>query len=546
MIAACTLLTDLRELPAGDLTEVGEKGFSLSGGQTARIALARAVYSDDCDVLLLDDVLSALDTVVAQHVFEECIVKLCRHKTRVLVTHKEELLSHPSINGLLRIDAGVIIYEKLADATVKNGLGDEPDSLTKNSESDAPHAERLYWTTLRNAEMQRVIPTYGKQELSGQSSLGGSGAQITKEEDREQGSVSLRVYSHYFEALGGWRLFAFLVVVQITWQLLMVGSDLYLSSWSRETGSEQARDLLTNVIYYAVLALGSGVMVLVRSLTVSFAGYYAAKLLFEQMLASLLAAPMAWFDQNPSGRILNKCGDDQSKVDVTLPIAIGSVFSIGFSLLGDLLSVVVITRYLVVGLLPVFVVYVYVTRRYLNISRELQRMTSLSQSPMLTFLSETVHGTSLIRAFGANNLAQFQHENDGLIDTNNAVMYLSNGLAAWFMLRIQIIGTVILLFISILIFLGSSYLSPGLAGMCLSSGLSLTSSLQSIGWMLSWLENMMVAPERLQQYIDVLPEGTEQQKVCHSCISYFTLFIDDLHFTRLSTRIPSSSWLSRR
>ena len=544
MITACSLLTDLRELPAGDLTEVGEKGFSLSGGQKARIALARAVYSDDCDVLLLDDVLSALDTVVAQHVFEECIVKLCRHKTRVLVTHKEELLSHPSVNGLLRIDAGMIAYEKLADSTVKHVL--EPDSLTENSESDAPQAERLYWTSLRNAEMHRVIPTYGKQELSGQSSLGGSGAKITKEEDREQGSVSLRVYSHYFEALGGWRLFAFLVVVQITWQFLMVGSDLYLSSWSTETGPEQAKDLLSNVLCYAVLALGSGVMVLVRSLTVSFAGYYAAKLLFEQMLASLLAAPMAWFDQNPSGRILNKCGDDQSKVDVTLPIAIGSVFSIGFSLLGDLLSVVVITRYLVVGLLPVFVVYVYVTRRYLNISRELQRMTSLSQSPMLTFLSETVHGTSLIRAFGANNLAQFQRENDGLIDTNNAVMYLSNGLAAWFMLRIQIIGTVILLFISILIFLGSSYLSPGLAGMCLSSGLSLTSSLQSIVWMLSWLENMMVAPERLQQYIDVLPEGTEQQKVCHSCIINFTVFIRDFYFSRLSTRTPNWSWPPRR
>lgn len=84
---ACALTRDFQLLPYGDRTLVGEKGSELSGGQKARVTLARAVYSD-ADIYLMDDPLSAVDAQVGRHIVEKCIFGLLKHKCRVLVTHQ--------------------------------------------------------------------------------------------------------------------------------------------------------------------------------------------------------------------------------------------------------------------------------------------------------------------------------------------------------------------------------------------------------------------------------------------------------------------------
>ena len=88
IISACALIPDFEMLPAGDQTEIGEKGINLSGGQKQRISLARAVYADS-DIYLLDDPLSAVDSHVGKHLFEQVLGPhgLLNGKTRVLVTH---------------------------------------------------------------------------------------------------------------------------------------------------------------------------------------------------------------------------------------------------------------------------------------------------------------------------------------------------------------------------------------------------------------------------------------------------------------------------
>ena len=86
-ITACALDSDIALLPNGDLTEIGERGINLSGGQKQRISIARATYSLESEIVLLDDPLSAVDTHVASHIFEKCINGMMRGRTRVLVTH---------------------------------------------------------------------------------------------------------------------------------------------------------------------------------------------------------------------------------------------------------------------------------------------------------------------------------------------------------------------------------------------------------------------------------------------------------------------------
>lgn len=91
VIKACQLEEDLKVLPSYDLTEIGEQGINLSGGQKARVSLARAVYAN-AEVLLLDDPVSALDVQVRRKIFQQVFKGICKDKTRVLVTHAIDFL----------------------------------------------------------------------------------------------------------------------------------------------------------------------------------------------------------------------------------------------------------------------------------------------------------------------------------------------------------------------------------------------------------------------------------------------------------------------
>lgn len=100
VLFACGLVEDVHQLPAGDMTAVGEGGATLSGGQKARVALARAVYQDKA-VYLLDDVLSAVDVKVAKHIFQHCLMGLLLNKTRILCTHHVQYLIYADAIALL-------------------------------------------------------------------------------------------------------------------------------------------------------------------------------------------------------------------------------------------------------------------------------------------------------------------------------------------------------------------------------------------------------------------------------------------------------------
>lgn len=106
VVYACSLTTDFQQFPYGDQTILGDKGSSLSGGQKARINLARCLYRD-ADVYLLDDPLSAVDTHVGKHLFDECLEFYLRKKTRLLVTHQIQHLQH--VNHIIVIQNVIII-----------------------------------------------------------------------------------------------------------------------------------------------------------------------------------------------------------------------------------------------------------------------------------------------------------------------------------------------------------------------------------------------------------------------------------------------------
>lgn len=107
ILSSCALVSDLEILPAGDQTEIGEKGINLSGGQKQRISLARSVYAK-ASIYLFDDPLSAVDAHVGKHIFDYVIGPkgLLKHKTRIFATNSLSFLSE--CDKIIMLDKGCI------------------------------------------------------------------------------------------------------------------------------------------------------------------------------------------------------------------------------------------------------------------------------------------------------------------------------------------------------------------------------------------------------------------------------------------------------
>ena len=182
-LQACDLSNDLQRFPDGDMTVVGERGVILSGGQQARVELARAVYSN-ADIYLLDDPLSALDSRVGHNIFQTCINGLLRDKTRLMVTHNLEALR--DAKRIIAMKEGSIMME--GDFMSLCGSGFELDGIDKTAEKKKPVTK----------QMEKPM---GQDILE---SKGTSGEELAKleiaEEDRMIGSVSWKIYWQYIQA----------------------------------------------------------------------------------------------------------------------------------------------------------------------------------------------------------------------------------------------------------------------------------------------------------------------------------------------------------
>ena len=184
VIEACALTEDIEKFPDCDQTIVGERGVVLSGGQRARVSLARAVYVE-ADLYLLDDPFSALDLKVAQHIFRECIKGLLGQKTRLLTTHYERVIREA--DEIIVLCKGRILGKGSLTELKENGkLNTTVDSLyEKANETDGRVGKE-------NEDDDQITDLSGgsvPHEVQGLS---------LSEEDRAIGAVSSDLYWNYF------------------------------------------------------------------------------------------------------------------------------------------------------------------------------------------------------------------------------------------------------------------------------------------------------------------------------------------------------------
>ncbi|CAO1622047.1 unnamed protein product [Parajaminaea phylloscopi] len=535
VLDACALRPDL-EILDGDETEIGEKGVSLSGGQQARVALARALYSRAA-TLFLDDPLSAVDAHTAAKLVKDCLRgPLMKGRTTVLVTHHAELiLDANAANWVAELSEGTILRQgkpgEFKQKSDKDGVL-SPAAVSQDQGPTGPASDA-------KAEDSRDTPKPRK---------------LVDEETRAKGGVKKEVYKMYLEAIGypiAICVVAALIAYKGTdlaekgWLAYWGASyaraeDIAVTIWSRAPPSSLSLQYLAQLSIFSApsaysklstlggsapvsqsstfppahqspgpyilvffgIQLLSAALIVVAALLTFYGSLNASRSLFDRMLTATMGATNRWLDKTPSGRIVNKFSRDIEVVDSSINQSLR--YFVTFLIAG------VISVLTIIAVLPTFVVptivlgaaNIWVARGYIRAARDLRRLESVSRSPIFSAFSELLQGIGTVRAYAAES--RMLKECTDRIDLANSFFlyfWLSN---RWLLFRLDVLGATAIFLAAVAALHGT--IAAGLAGLALTQAQSIVQAGYWMARMYTTLEQDANSIERVREALDETPQ----------------------------------------
>ncbi|XP_022081016.1 ATP-binding cassette sub-family C member 8-like isoform X2 [Acanthaster planci] len=519
VISACSLQPDIDILPAGDQTEIGEKGINLSGGQKQRVSVARAMYSEN-NIVILDDPLSALDAHVGSRLFKKGIEGFLMKKSKrtvILVTHqikyaeRADLIVYMKDGRIENLGNLEEIREEnpeLVATWTQEGSGETGQPVQSDSETSGN--ESASTVDEERAKLMRQVSAL-KQVDRGESKNAVQG-RLVQDEERVKGAVSWRVYLTYVKAIG-LVAFSFLLFFAVFQQALFIGTNFWLANWSEagrnissKTSEQQDRILHYYLSGYAGLSVSS-VVAGAATITIVFTfTLLAGRRLHNQMLENIMHAPMRFFDTTPIGRIMNRFSSDIKTIDQILGNTFNSFQKYWLTCIGAIVVNIAVTWYFAVALIPFVILYLLIMKFFIRTSRELQRLYNISKSPVFAHFSETLGGLSTIRAYRQQE--QFREGLINKMETNNTMFIYVNTSNRWLGARLEVIGGIIVLIagLSTVISAMDGLLLPSLVGLALAYALNASNQLN---WMIRSSANMEMqlnSIERVDYYKNVETE----------------------------------------
>ncbi|XP_055710935.1 probable multidrug resistance-associated protein lethal(2)03659 [Phlebotomus papatasi] len=475
-LSACALVDDLKQFPQGDRTIIGERGSSLSGGQKARVNLARAVYQE-ADIYLLDDPLSAVDTHVGRQLFDEVMGPkgLLHQSTRILVTHQIHFLKEA--DWIIELKEGRIRRQG------------SPSMIFEDTE------EALLLENIKNNRItQELNGTFTEQSNEKLPSL--------ELEKSSEGVVDGSIILQYLRSGASIWVLLLIVILFLQTQIIASTSDYFVAIWTHQGEFHEP----TN--YYLILngcLVGSiFLLAIIRSI-----GFYevcikASQELHNSMFKGVIGATMHFFETNPSGRILNRFSRDLGSVDELLPKVLLDASQMILSICGAILVTATVNPVFLIPIAFLGVVFITVRQWYLKSSRNIKRLDGITRSPVFTHLAASLSGLSTIRAFGTET--RLVDEFDTLQDVHSSAWYLFICCTSAFG---QVLDFLCVIFVAIVTFtflMIDNQMIGDKVGLAITQSLTLTGLL---GWGIrqsAATSNALMSVERLLEYKQLEPE----------------------------------------
>ena len=487
VIDACALRPDLEMLPSGDLTEIGERGITVSGGQKQRLNIARAIYFD-ADIVLMDDPLSAVDAHVGKHIMDNAICGLLKDKARVLATHQ--------LHVLHRVDRIVWMKEGLIHkvATFDELMADDAE-FQKLMETTAVEEKVMDEEHVNDDEVEDEKKVSRKKK--GRKPAGA----LMQAEERAVNGVSAGVYLAYIRASGSLWVAPLVFLLLVVSQGANIVTSLWLSFW---TSNKFGYTTPVYIGVYAALGVLQAALNFLFSVSVTVFGTRSSKVMLNRAITRVLRAPMSFFDTTPLGRITNRFGKDVDTMDNVLTDSIRMFFMTMAMILSVFILIIAYYYYFAIALVPLTLMFLFSASYYRASAREMKRHEAVLRSHVFSKFSEAVSGTSTIRAYGLEK--HFANSVADAVDSMDGAYFLTFGNQRWLSTRLDLVGSMLVFTVGILVVTSRFSINPSTGGLVLSYILSIVQMIQFTVRQLAEVENNMNSTERIHYYGTQLEE----------------------------------------
>ncbi|KAL1738850.1 ABC transporter type 1, transmembrane domain-containing protein, partial [Schizophyllum fasciatum] len=516
VLDACALTADLDVLEDGDAAEIGERGVNLSGGQKARVSLARAVYSR-AETLLLDDVLSAVDAHTAHHVFTKCLRgPLMKGRTVVLVSHHVQLCVGGGKGGaeyVVALDNGRVKYAGGVDgfrsSDVMSGLVQAVDAVEEDEKAEEAIEEGLDVAEGTQGVRPSELKTVPQSAAPAAPKARKPPRKLVEEEKRAVGRIGKDIWLSYFHACGDkwyWAIFVFVFVISA---LSPVAENGWLRYWSSQelTPPQERKSAGYYIAIYAAVALAGLVVTTLRWFSLYGGSIHASRVLYKRLLESVLFANIRFHDTVSRGRVLNRFGKDFEGIDSSLSDNFGRTAMYTLSTATTVITVSVVGGPPFVAAAIVIAFFYYqVGKVYGQTSRDMRRLDSVTRSPLYSLYGETISGVTILRAFGAST--KFMRDMLRCVDTNANPYYWMWGVNRWLSVRFNLLSSAVVGVTAVVVML-TPRIDAAFAGFALAFANSITGDLLFMVRRFVGLEQSMVALERVKEYSELKPEAPE-------------------------------------
>ena len=532
VLEACALTPDLAGFKHGDLSNIGENGIGLSGGQKARVALARAVYSR-ANILLLDDPLSALDHQTAEIIVRKCLGgPLVEGRTVILVTHRVELCWSLAAQMIEITDGRAHAVDR--ESAV-------PDNLSRVRSSDSTEVSNKDDSAKQD---EVVVPE-----------------KFMEDEKRAHGGVKASVYWEYIKA-GKIKWWSVLIVVLALYRLVAVGETWFLKLWGEAYSRPSERtmslpfDTLPSpednirpwLLGFFILAAGQSTMFFISQCFMLVIIYCAGRQMFKDIMDRVSHATFRFYDVTPVGRLMNRMTSDIGTVDGNISQQFQDVAWFSITWVSSVVIIASVTPLFLVFSFALTAGFVWIFLRFLPTSQSLRRLEMVSLSPLMSNFGALLDGLTTVRAFCVQS--RFQDRVIAVTDTFQKMDHFYWSLQAWLMYRFDTLSACSTFLITLLaLYTG---VSPGLTAFLLIAAAQFVSSTHALCEQYGQLQMDFVSVERVVEllHLEQEPKGSIQPPASWPSYAGDIVFEDvtmryapnlDPSLSNVSFRIPGRS-----